>query len=207
MADKENKGGMPGEGTGTEGEKPEGSEGSEGGMLEEGASGQSEQDVTLEGTLAELKRTRAALKAANAEAAERRKRLSALEKAEQERKDAELSEKERLEKQLAEAQQARAEAEAVVNDILLRTSVKMTAAKMNFIEPEVAYQLADLAGVEIGEDGEVSGVEKALKGLAKDKPYLLKQEQGQQPDINAGKKGKGKDGKADLEAIKRRFGI
>jgi len=200
MADKENKDGMSEDGNGTEG-----SEESEGGMLEEKAAGQ--QTVTLEGALEELGRTRAALRTANAEAADRRRKLAALEKAEQERADAELSEKERLEKQLAEAQEARAKAEAVVNDVLLKTAVTLAAAKAGFIDAGVAYQLADLAGVEIGEDGEVAGVDKALKALAKGKPYLLKQEGGQQPDINAGKRGDGEKGQTDLEAIKRRFGI
>ncbi len=191
---------------GTEGEKPEGTEGTEG-ERPEGASEEGQLTVTPEEAQAELTRVRAALKKANAEAAERRKKLKAFEEAEQKRKDAELSDKERLERQLVAAQQAQEEAEAMVNDVLLRTAVDRAAAKAGFIDPEVAYQLADLSGVEIGEDGEVAGVEKALKGLAKDKPYLLKQEGSQQLDINAGKGGKGKGGQADLEAIKRRFGL
>lgn len=200
--EKDKKDGMSEGGSGTEG-----SEGSEGGMSKDKETSGQQQTVTLEGALEELGRTRAALKKANSEAADRRKKLSALEAAEKKRADAELSEKERLEKRLAEAQEARAAAEAVVNDVLLKTAVTLAAAKAGFIDAGVAYQLADLSGVEIGEDGEVAGVDKALKGLAKDKPYLLKQEGGQQPDINAGKRGGKKDGQADLEAIKRRFGI
>jgi hypothetical protein len=51
---------------------------------------------------AELERTRIALKAANKEAAERRKRLEELETAETKRKDSELSELDKLKKALAE---------------------------------------------------------------------------------------------------------
>jgi NAD-specific glutamate dehydrogenase len=51
---------------------------------------------------AELERTRIALKAANKEAAERRKRLEELEAAETKRKDSEMSELDKLKKALAE---------------------------------------------------------------------------------------------------------
>jgi chromosome segregation ATPase len=53
---------------------------------------------------AELERTRAALKQANSEAAERRKRLEALETAEAKKKESELSEVEKLTKRLQEAE-------------------------------------------------------------------------------------------------------
>lgn len=53
---------------------------------------------------AELEKARAALKSANKEAAERRKKLEAYEQEEVKRKEEELSEVERLTKQLAEAQ-------------------------------------------------------------------------------------------------------
>jgi len=59
---------------------------------------------TLDEVQAELDRTAAALKQANKEAAERRKKLEAFEKAEDERRKAELSETERLKQELAQSQ-------------------------------------------------------------------------------------------------------
>lgn len=187
--------------------KDEMSEESEDETLEdETAAEESTEEPDGEDVQAELKRTRAALKAANAEAAKRRKELKRFEEDEQKRKDAELSESERLQKELAAAQAAQADAEARVNDVLLRSEVERAAVKAGFVDPEVAYQLADLSEVEIDEeDGSVSGADKAVKALAKEKPYLLRQPD--KPDIDAGTRG-GSDGKGqDVEAIKRRFGI
>lgn len=56
--------------------------------------------VTVEALQAELEATRKALKDANKEAAERRKRLDAIEKADKEKADAELSETEKLKREL-----------------------------------------------------------------------------------------------------------
>lgn len=109
-----------------------------------------------------------------------KKRLAELEKAEKERAKAELSEKERLEQELTEAQEAAEKAEADLearatefNERLIQAEVRAVAATMQFASPEDAYHLADLSGVEVAEDGSVKGVEKALKALVKDKPYLL----------------------------------
>ncbi len=97
--------------------------------------------------------------------------------------DAQLGEKERLEKQLTEAQQAAAQAataaqarEAEINSRLIRAEVRVVAAELGFANPDDAYALADLAGVEVAEDGSVSHVKKALEKLAKEKAYLLKTE-------------------------------
>lgn len=59
--------------------------------------------VTAEEAIAELERTRAALKEANKEAAARRKRLEELEAAEQKRKEADMSEIDRLKAQHEQA--------------------------------------------------------------------------------------------------------
>lgn len=59
--------------------------------------------VTVEVLQAELEAARKALKDANREAAERRKKLDAIEKAEKDKADAELSEAEKLRRELADA--------------------------------------------------------------------------------------------------------
>lgn len=100
-------------------------------------------------------------------------------------KDSELSETERLKKQMAEMEQAKADAERTaqvreleINEKLIRAEVRVLAATMGFVSPDDAYRLANLGEVEIDEEGLVKGVDKALKALAKDKPYLLSSDNG-----------------------------
>lgn len=45
-------------------------------------------------------------------------------------------------------------------------------------DPEAALKLADLSGVEIGDDGKVTGMEQALKTLATSKKWLLEEGDG-----------------------------
>ena len=65
---------------------------------------------------AELEKTRKALKDANKEAADRRKRLDELEKAEQERQQAQMSEQEKLQARLKELENANAEKEKLLKE-------------------------------------------------------------------------------------------
>lgn len=96
---------------------------------------------------------------------------------------AQLTETQRLEKERDEAKQAAAAAEtaaqareAEINQRLIRAEVRVVAAELGFANPEDAYHLADLAGVEVDENGAVQNVKKALEKLAKEKLYLLKTE-------------------------------
>jgi len=95
-------------------------------------------------------------------------------------KDAQLSEQEKLTKRIAELEQVQADWDAQakaremeVNERLLRAEVRVLAAELNFIDPEEAWKLADLADVTFGEDGKIEGVKKPLEKLAKDKPHLI----------------------------------
>lgn len=95
-------------------------------------------------------------------------------------RDAELSEVERRDKRIADLEQKIQDAEAAatareleINERLIRAEVRAAAAKLGFVNPEDAYGLADLADVTVQEDSTVKGIDKALKDLAKDKPYLL----------------------------------
>jgi len=96
-------------------------------------------------------------------------------------KDAQLSESEKLTKRIAELEQEAADWDAQtktrqdeVNKKLLHAEVRVLAATLNFIDPEEAWKLADLASATVGEDGKIDGVKKPLEKLAKDKPHLLK---------------------------------
>lgn len=114
---------------------------------------------------AELDKVTAALKAANRESAERRKRLEALEKAEAERKTAEMTE---LDKAKADAQAARdmaAKAEQRARETLIRAAFVAEAAKAGAAHPEDVYLLADRSAVEVTDDGVVAGVAEAVKAL------------------------------------------
>jgi Domain of unknown function (DUF4355) len=108
--------------------------------------------------------------------------LEQLRQAEEERKRAEMSEIERykadLEKALNERQTFEQELEK------LRESVKQERIKNAFITAATsaniayiddAFRLADLSAVTIDEDGNVVGIEDAIKTLVEHKPFLLAQ--------------------------------
>jgi phage-related minor tail protein len=130
---------------------------------------------------AELERTRKALKEANREAAERRKKLEAFEAKEKERQAAEMTELEKAQAEAAEAQkraedaeQARATAEAKAQERLLRADVLIEASKQGFNDPADAWLHLDKSLVEGKEDGSFKGIEKAVKAVLETKPYLGK---------------------------------
>ena len=128
----------------------------------------------------ELERTRVALKAANKEAADRRKRLDELEKAEADRQAASLSEVDKLKKQAADAEAKAKDAETKARERVIRAEVIAAASRLDFEDPEDAFailkgkgQLADLPDPDTEEGGKAL---KALLGdLAKSKKHLLKQ--------------------------------
>lgn len=114
---------------------------------------------------AELEKTRIALKAANKEAAERRKRLEDLESAEQARKTAEMTETDRLKAELEAAKADVAKADARAKDMLIRSAFVAEAAKAGASYPEDVYRLADLSAVDVDDTGKINGVAEAVKAL------------------------------------------
>ncbi len=156
--------------------------GNEGGD-EKSQTKQQGETLSAEELKAKLAEAEAALKKANREAMERRKRLEEIESAETKRKEAELSETEKAAKRIAEAEKRAADMEKLYRDGLTLSAVTLAATRMNFYDPEDAYRLADLAGVTINDNGAVDGVDAALKALAKAKPHLVKQTQA--ADLNA----------------------
>lgn len=169
-----------------------------------------EQDITKltpEQIQTELERTRLALKAANQEAASRRKKLEAFEEAEKKKADAEKSELEKAQAKAAQLEKDLANQREASQKQTIRHTVEMAAAKMEFYDPADAVALADLSGVEIDDDGKVKGVDEALKALAKAKPHLIKTEQpggGKPPKTDAEKRnGAGPMSLEDIIAKKR----
>ena len=161
---------------------------------------------------AELARVRVALKKANAEAAKRRKELERFQQEEKKRQDAELSDLEKAQKLSEEWKSKFDELSADLDGMRMRQAFydATAAAKVVFVNDAAwqdAYDLSDLSGVEVDEDGSVSGMDEVIKALQKSRPHLFGTAGA--PDINAGEGGTKKKGTAgaDDEAIRRRYGI
>ena len=159
---------------------------------------------------AELQRARDALKAANNEAAQRRKKLDEYERAEQTRKDAELSEMDKLNKRLAEAETARQQALTTANDRLIKAAFVAEAAKHGVEYPEDAFLLADKSNVAVDDSGNVIGVAETVKTLVDGKRLPLRNRAIASLDAGAGSTSNGQRSTALNEAelaIARRLGI
>jgi len=100
-------------------------------------------------------------------------------------------EKARLERELTDRDQAH-------QTLAIKTEVKLAAQKEGIIDPDAAYALIDLNLIEY-DDGKVSGIDKALKALLKDKPYLSGGEKPEPPTPGIGGEAIGATGKPSLE--------
>lgn len=157
-----------------ENEQPDDAAGNKGGESPEFTP---EQKQYIESLMVDrLKRDRAAQakKAEAAKAAEvdeaEKKRL-----AEQEEWKALAEKREQAE---AAAQAARDDALAQLQEERVGREIERVAAGLDFHDAKDAFDLIDMAAVQVDEDGKVAGVEKALKKLAEDKPYLVQDENG-----------------------------
>lgn len=106
-----------------------------------------------------------ALKTANGEAAERRKKLEAYEKADEERKAASLSELEKEKKRADDAEAREKAADARSKETSLRAAFENAAYKAGVAHPEDVYKLADQSAVSVDEDGKITGVTEAVKAV------------------------------------------
>ena len=119
----------------------------------------------------QLARVEKALKDANKESAQRRKRLDELEQAESERAKAAMSETDRLKAEVAEAKQKAAEAiaeqERVKSEAAsqsLKTQILLRASALDFANPEDAYALLDLAELKADEPKTIDDALVKLEG-------------------------------------------
>lgn len=69
-------------------------------------------------------------------------------------------------------QQAIEQATSKAQTLLIKAEIKAQAADLGIVDAEAAERLADLSGVQIGDDGAVTGVKEALTALVEAKPYL-----------------------------------
>lgn len=150
----------------------------------------------------------------NRESAARRKKIEAFETAEKKRQDESLTETERYKQRTAELEAQLSREKEVRQASLIRSEVRIQALKLGFTDPDDAYSLLDLSEVEFEEEtGDVQGIDKLLKALAKSKPYLLKVDDGTDnlgdkiDGREGGKRDKNKLEKARKAELGRRFGI
>lgn len=129
---------------------------------------------TAEELAAELAKARDALKAANNEAAQRRRKLDEYEAAEQKRRESEMSETDKLNKRVQEAEAAKEAALRSANDRLIRAAFIAEAAAAGVEFPADAFALADRTNVSVDESGNVSGVTEAVSALVNAKRLPLR---------------------------------
>ena len=132
---------------------------------------------TIEELQAELVGTAAALRKANAEAAQRRKALTAFEEAEAKRKEAELSEIEKAQKATQEWEEKHNALVAELTATRTRSAFyeEIDAQKLTFPNAQAkkdAFALSDLSGVVMGDTGP-EGMADAVKALTKSHPHLF----------------------------------
>ena len=135
----------------------------------------------------------------------RRIKLEKVEKAAAEKKKAEMSDLEKSQARVKELEGKQGDLEAKIKTGKLQTAIERAATKLEFERPDFAYKLIDLELVEVQDDGEITGIDKALKKLAKDAPGLIKK--GKKPDLESEETGTGKDLKLDEAEIRSEFGL
>lgn len=150
---------------------------------------------TVEELQAENARIAAALKTANKEAETRRKRLEEIDKAAQEKADAEKTELQKANDTLAKVQVERDERDAKLRRLTILDAARDEAERQglafNAGALTDAFELRAFESVEIGEDGKAQGVDAALKELVKARPYLVKDTKRTAPDLDAAAHGAG----------------
>ncbi len=152
---------------------------------------------------AELEKLRKALAETNRENAKRRKQLRPMNRPKHSasRVDVRL---EKAQAALAELEKRAADAERGRKQALLEKAVIAKAGALRFNNAEDAIRFLDPEKLEIGDDGQVIGLEDALKAIAKDRPYLL-----QQPgQVGATNPGRGNvEGETDAQKRARLWGV
>lgn len=108
-------------------------------------------------------------------------RLEALEKAEEDRKKAEQTETQRLqaekenaERDAATAKESATKAKEAADKRVIDAEIRSIARSLNAADANDVLALVNKAGVSVDDDGNVIGVEEAVKALKETKPHLFK---------------------------------
>jgi hypothetical protein len=86
--------------------------------------------------------------------------------------DAQRTDLEKAQAKADAAEQRATEAEARARQALVRSAVMVELGKQGAANPARIFALVDQAGLEIADDGTVTGADKAVERLLKDEPYL-----------------------------------
>lgn len=110
--------------------------------------------------------------------------LTKLKSVEEERQKAEMSATERAEVERTKALERAAEAEKAKEDALSAANQRLIKAEFRDVARELklrpdalksALKLVDLSAVEVDDEGNVKGLEDAVKALIEDNPYMVEQ--------------------------------
>lgn len=148
---------------------------------------QDQQQPSLNDLQAQVKRMETALKKANAEAKTHRLEANELKKFKEQVEAEKLTEtqkqelaRQNLEKQLADAKKQYDDSVIERQQLRVKHSVQLQAARLN-IDTDVAEKLLDWSAIEYDDDGTPNNVTTLLNDLVKSKPYLVKSNGRQAP--------------------------
>lgn len=118
-------------------------------------------------------------------------------KTHKDREDAEKSELEKLQAANDELAKKHAAAIEANRKLLLRQEFYARISSQNLVfandqARKDAFDLAEMEGVEVSEEGSVSGMENVVKNLLKSRPHLFGKKEQETPDIDAARRGSGK---------------
>ena len=118
-------------------------------------------------------------------------------------KKAAMTEADRLKTEKEEAERKAEAATQTANNRLIRAEVLAEAATMG-LNAKAALKLVDMDSIEMDDDGNISGVDKALKAALKEFPFLKGESSAKPLGDNQGGGGGDSSGKADMNAFIRR---
>ena len=86
--------------------------------------------------------------------------------------DAQLSKEEQLTKRTVQLEAERDFERQTRQDLVNRYEVQIAAGKLGIVDPDAAVKLLDWSSLEYADDGTPKDVDKALKLLLRERPYL-----------------------------------
>jgi hypothetical protein len=119
------------------------------------------------------------------EAAAYRKRAKEADEAVEAQRLAEMSEVDRLRVELENATNQLEAEQQQARETRLTSAIQAAASKLGAVDPEAVERLLDRSDL-VNEEGEVVGVEDAVRSLLDEKPYLRKQQGGVTGNYQAG---------------------
>ena len=111
--------------------------------------------------------------------------------------EAQLSEVDKLKAKLAETETARAQAESLAQERLIKVAFVAAASAADAKHVGDAYRLADIANIEIQEDGSVKGVVEEVAKMVKDGRLPVKGAVA--PNLDGGNGGGKRPGEVSIE--------